>query len=372
MSLGLVAGLLAPAQAAPPQPDVPVFSSEVALVLLAGVRGGSTTARAARGLRAEDFEPVRGRQARRRRRVPVRGHHVARGPGGDPRRRRPRRRRFLLLYDQSFTDPTGCAARSRRASTSCARAWRRGATWRRWRRSTSTAGCAWSRTSPRTGPCWSTPVETLGVSTLAHIGDPHGARAGHGRPLDTRIGRAGSDSNAALDVGGLQTVLINQMRAAEAVRLPAEHRGTAWARWRTWRRRCAGWRDESRCCYFSAGFDSRLLTGQTGESSGRPRSRPRPGALREIDGATRFGDSRLRERVLEMTRQSHEPPDTGDPHHRRDRPGADDSMDRMYANLDFQPPGERTRAAGPAHGRDRRPLLRTRTRSSRRCARCWT
>jgi hypothetical protein len=85
--------------------------------------------------------------------------------------------------------------------------------------------------------------------------------------------------------------------------------------------------------YFSAGFDSRLLTGQTGEEQKTVAESSAAGRLWEIDGAVRFGDTRLRQRLTDMTRLFtsadtviHTVDVTGF--------GSDDSLKRMYATVD--------------------------------------
>jgi hypothetical protein len=55
--------------------------------------------------------------------------------------------------------------------------------------------------------------------------------------------------------------------------------------------------------YFSAGFDSRILVGQWGAEQRQQGEAVTRGQLWEIDGMSRFGDSRLRESLAETTRK---------------------------------------------------------------------
>ena len=332
MCLGLVAGLLSPVQAAAPQADVPVFSSEVALVLLPVFVVGPNGA-AARGLQAEDFELYEDGK-----RVDVAAFRYVDTTSPEDQeeiREAPAaRRRFLLLFDESFTDPNGLNraqqagadfVRSRMAASDLAAV----ATFDVHRGLRLVANFTEDRALLLHA------VATLGVASLARISDPLALAQDMGA-LDTRTGRVGGESNNSLDVGSLQTVLINQMRAAEmqSYRQNIETLVANLEELAKAMRRVEG---RKQVLYFSAGFDSRLLTGQTGEEQKTAAQSSVTGALWEIDGSTRFGDTRLREQIHEMTRMFthadtviHTIDVTGF--------GADDSLGRMYASVDLSRP----------------------------------
>jgi hypothetical protein len=118
--------------------------------------------------------------------------------------------------------------------------------------------------------------------------------------LDTRGGRMDGPVSR-FDTGGLITVLSNQMRAAEV----EAYRGYVTLLVDNMRelakalRRVEG---RKQVLYFSAGFDSRLLIGQSGEEQKTAAQSSMMGRLWEVDGATRFGDTKLRQDLTEMTR----------------------------------------------------------------------
>jgi VWFA-related protein len=327
--LVLAAGLVQPLHAEPPRTDVPVFTSEVALVLLPVFVVGPGGA-AARGLQAEDFELY---EDGRRVEVAAFRYVDTTSPENEEQIREApaARRRFLLLFDQSFTDPNGLN-RAQQAAADFVRA----------RMATSdlaavatfdiNRGLRLVANFTEDRALLVHAIETLGLSTRARISDPM-ALAQDMVALDTRTGRVGGEASGSLDVGAPTVVLMNQMRAAEvssyrqnieAFVLQMEDLAKAL-------RRVEG---RKQVLYFSAGFDSRLLTGQTGEEQRTAAQSSYMGNLWEIDGATRFGDSRLREQVMDMTRHFtnadtviHTIDVTG--------LGSDDSLNRMYASVDL-------------------------------------
>jgi VWFA-related protein len=329
--MALAVGLATPLNAASPSPqaDVPVFSSEVALVLLPVFVVGPDGA-AARGLQAQDFELYE--DGKRVAVAALRYVDTTSPEDQEQIREAPAaRRRFLLLFDQSFTDPNGLN-RAQKASVDFVRSRMASSDLAAVATFDINRGLRLIANFTEDRGLLVHAIETLGVSTLARISDPM-ALAQDMVALDTRTGRAGGESTSPLDVGGLQTVLMNQMRAAEvssyrqnieAFVLQMEDLAKAL-------RRVEG---RKQVLYFSAGFDSRLLTGQTGEEQRTAAQSSYTGSLWEIDGATRFGDSRLREQVMDMTRTFtnadtviHTIDVTG--------LGADDSLTRMYASPDL-------------------------------------
>lgn len=330
VSLAMVAAALLPASAARPgaSADVPVFSSEVALVLLpvfvVGHDGSAT-----RGLSAEDFELLEDGK-----RVPIAAFRYVDTTSPEDQeaiREAPAaRRRFLLLFDMSFTDPGGLRraqeaaadfVRSRLALSDLAAV----ATFDISRGLRLVANFTEDRAFLLRA------VQTLGVAHMARISDPLALAQDLGA-LDTRSGRLIQEGEGQLDVGALQTILVNQMRAAEVeayrghiLALTSQLEELAKAL-----RRVEG---RKQVLYFSAGFDSRLLTGQTGEEQKTVAESSAAGRLWEIDGAVRFGDTRLRQRLTDMARLFtsadtviHTIDVTGF--------GSDDSLKRMYATVD--------------------------------------
>src|SRR5207245_2270754 len=82
--------------------------------------------------------------------------------------------------------------------------------------------------------------------------------------IDTRAGRCFQDPGTQLDVGGLATVLVNQMRAGEIEAYRGYIAGLI-ANMDELAKSLRHLEGRKQVLYFSAGFDSRLLIGQTGE-----------------------------------------------------------------------------------------------------------
>jgi VWFA-related protein len=285
-----------PSLVAAPPPEPPVFSSEVALVLLPVFVVGSD-GRAVRGLGADDFEISADGK-----RVPVVSFRYVDTTSPEDqaaiREASAARRRFLLLFDKSFTTPAGlnraqqAAAdfvRSRLAPSDLAAV----ATFDLNRGVMLAANFTEDRGHLLRA------IENLHVAHRARISDPL-ALAEQMVGLDARAGSRVQEGGQ-LDVGGLATVLVNQMRAAEVEAYRGHIEGLI-AGMEHLARALRGVAGRKQVLYFSAGFDSRLLIGQTGEEQKTVAQSSLAGRLWEIDGATRFGDVRLREELTRMTR----------------------------------------------------------------------
>jgi VWFA-related protein len=326
LCLVLAAGLVSPLGA---EPDVPVFSSEVALVLLPVFVVGPGGV-AARGLQAEDFELYE--DGKRVEVAAFRYVDTTSPEEQDSIREAPAaRRRFLLLFDQSFTDPNGLN-RAQRAAADFVRSRMAASDLAAVATFDINRGTRLVANFTEDRALLVHAVETLGVSTMARISDPM-ALAQDMVALDTRTGRVGGEASGSVDAAGGQVVLMNQMRAAEvsSYRQGIEAFAAQMDDLARALRRVEG---RKQVLFFSAGFDSRLLTGQTGEEQKMAAQSSVTGALWEIDGSTRFGDSRVREQVMDMTRQFtnadtviHTIDVTG--------LGADDALGRMYTAVDL-------------------------------------
>lgn len=278
-------------------PTPPVFSSEVAVVLLPIFVVGPDGA-AARGLSAEDFELYEDG-----RRVPVISFRYVDTTSPEDqdaiREASAARRRFLLLFDKSFTEASGLR-----------RAQRAGLDFVRFRLAPSdlaavatfdvSRGLRLLANFTEDRGFLAHAIESLGVVNQARISDPL-ALAADLDALDVTMGGVVAQQNEQLDVGGLATVLINRMRAAEVESYRANIATFVSAMGGLSRalRRVEG---RKQVLYFSSGFDSRLLIGQTGEEQKKSAESAAAGRLWEIDDATRFGDTRLRDELTTMTK----------------------------------------------------------------------
>jgi VWFA-related protein len=275
----------------------PVFSSEVSLVLLPAFvmdRKGQ----AVRGLRAQDFEIYE--DGKRVEAVSFRYVDTTSEEDQEElRQSSAARRRFLLLFDESFTDPAGLN-RAQRAASQFVR-----------KRLAESDLAAVATFDTRNGirlvanftddrVLLAHAVETLGVPTLAQISDPLALASDLGVPAADLTGHASSDVPQAL-LDSVLVVLARQMRATEVeayrndiLTLVASLQGLATAL-----RNVEG---RKQVVYFSAGFDSRLLIGQQGAEQRAAGDAIAEGRLWEVDGATRYGDSRLVDVLSEMTK----------------------------------------------------------------------
>jgi VWFA-related protein len=294
LGLLLLLSPLALSGAAPPAP--PVFSSEVALVLLPVFVVGPD-GRAARGLSADDFDL----QEDGKRMPVVSFRYVDTTSEEDQdaiREASAARRRFLLLFDRSFTDPAGFR-RAQRAAADFVRA----------RMATSdlaavatfdlNSGVNLLANFTEDRAFLLGAIEGVGLSTRARISDPL-ALAQDMAGLDVRGGRQDAGSSR-FDTGGLVTVLTNQMRAAE-VEAYRGHISLLISHMQELAKALRRVEGRKQVLYFSSGFDSRLLIGQSGEEQKTTAQSSAVGRLWEVDGATRFGDTKLRQDLSEMTR----------------------------------------------------------------------
>ncbi len=278
-------------------PPPPVFSSEIAVVLLPIFVVGPDGA-AARGLGAEDFELYEDG-----RRVPVISFRYVDTTSPEDqdaiREASAARRRFLLLFDKSFTEASGLR-RAQRAGLDFVRSRLAPSDLAAVATFDISRGLRLLANFTEDRGFLAHAIESLGVVNQARISDPL-ALAADLNALDVTTGGVVAQQNEQLDVGGLATVLINRMRAAEVESYRANIATFVSAMGGLSRalRRVEG---RKQVLYFSAGFDSRLLIGQTGEEQKKSAESAAAGRLWEIDDATRFGDTRLRDELTTMTK----------------------------------------------------------------------
>ena len=293
----LVLALGSPAASADTRREPPVYAAEVSLVLLP-VFVVDGQGRAVRGLGPADFEL----SADGKRAEVVSFRYVditAADEQEEVRQASAARRRFLLLFDESFTD-VGGLHRAQAAAVDFVR--------HRLARSDLAAvatfdvnrGVRVVANFTEDRALLAHAVETLGVSTLARISDPLGLAADLAitdLALPSRTSQASTQS--VLD--SVLAVIARRLKAAEdeayrsqILTLVSSFEDLARAL-----RRVDG---RKQVLYFSAGFDSRMLVGHTGSEQRQAAESIAEGRLWEVDGRTAYGDSRLRSLLAEMTR----------------------------------------------------------------------
>jgi len=303
-ALALVASLAAGAAAVPlgaqqaPAAAAPVFRSDVSLVLMP-VFVIDKDGKAVRGLGAADFEVEQ--DGRRAEVVSFRYVDTTDVDEQDELRiASAARRRFLLLFDKSFTDLPGLD-RSRRAARDFVRL-----------KLTPTDLAAVATFDIQNGirlvanftedrALLSHAIATLGVPSLTRIADPLGLAA------DLAI--TDLQATQAADDSPIPQLVVDSFARAQLVRMRSADEQTYLHNVNTLLegldaladglRRVEG---RKQVLYFSAGFDSRVLVGQSGSEQRLQGEAVARGQLWEIDSMARFGDSRLRETLGRTTR----------------------------------------------------------------------
>lgn len=298
--LGLALLLPAALPAQEPAAGAPVFPSEVSLVLLP-VFVIDKDGKAARGLRQEDFEVQEdGRKA-----GIVSFRYVDTTESDqkpDVHLASAARRRFLLLFDKSFTDPAGL----RRAQRAAADFVRRRLAY------SDLAGVATfdinngvrlvaAFTDDRA--LLAHAIQTLGVPSLTRISDPL-ALAEDLNVTDlarTRVSSEETTTQALLD--DVLKVLIHEMRSSEQ-QVYQQHVELLLSGFDALARALRGVEGRKQVVYFSAGFDARLLIGESGSGYGQRNSAEAVvrGRLWEVDGQSHYGDNKVLHSLGEITR----------------------------------------------------------------------
>ena len=296
LGLAVLAPAALPAQE--PAPKAPVFRSDVSLVLLP-VFVIDRDGKAVRGLQPADFE-VR-EDGHKAEVVSFRYVDTTEiDEDSELQLDSAARRRFLLLFDKSFTSPSGLR-RAQRAA---------GDFVRHRLAFSDLAGVATfdinngvrlvaGFTDDRA--LLAHAIDTLGVPSLTRISDPLALAADIGVSdlARMRTGEAETGEQALLD--DVLRVLVNRMRAAEEqVYLQNIERllGGFEALGRALRRV----QGRKQVLYFSAGFDARFLIGQTGSEQVDSAEAVIRGRLQEVDERTGYGDSKVRDAMRQLTR----------------------------------------------------------------------
>jgi VWFA-related protein len=326
--------LLAPVQAHPQaaatrQP--PVYSADVSLVLLpVFVTDGD--GRAIRGLRAEDFEVQedgKGVEA-------VSFRYVDTTSAQDQEQIRlssPARRRFLLLFDKSFTDPGG-VSRAQRAALEFVRTGLAASDLAAVATVDVNRGVRVVANFTEDRGLLAHAVGTLGVPVLARISDPLGLAADM---VVTDVALPGvTDERATTDVvtQNVLASIVRRLRAAEDQAYRTQVLSLV-ANLKELGRGLRAVDGRKQILYFSAGFDSRVLIGESGRDQREASASIAEGRIWEVDGFNRYGDTRVRDLLQEATRSLssadsvvHTVDVTG--------LGSDDSLTRMRSPEDSQ------------------------------------
>jgi VWFA-related protein len=294
-TLLLVAGGQAQEGREPRAPSV--FSAEVSLVQLP-VYVVDREGRAVRGLTAADFEVEE--DGRRVEVVSFRYVDTTEAEDQEEiRQASAARRRFLLLFDQSFTIPAGLD-RARRGALDFVR--------RRMAPSDlaavvtvdATRGLQVVANFTEDRYLLAHAIETLGVPSLARISDPL-ALASDVAARDMRPESRRTDDAREAQFAEALTVLSRRMRSAEEQAYRAQVL-TLLASLEELARGLRRVEGRKQVLYFSAGFDARVLTGETGESQRLTAQAVVQGRLWDVDDLSRHGDTRTRGLAHQVTR----------------------------------------------------------------------
>jgi VWFA-related protein len=279
--------------------ETPVFGTEVSLVLLpVFVADGS--GRAMRGLGPEDFELYEDGK-----RVELASFRYVDTTQGDDqeqvRQASAARRRFLLLFDKSFTDLAGLN-RAQRAASDFVRTRLAPSDLAAVATFDVDNGVRIVANFTEDRALLAHAVATLGIPNLTRISDPLGLAADLSVTDLTLTGASANTQTISSDsLNGVLAVLARRVRAAEEDQY-RRHIQTLIGSLQELARGLRDVEGRKQVLYFSAGFDSRLLIGQTGSEQKTASQSIIEGRLWEVDGNTRYGDSHLREKLAEATR----------------------------------------------------------------------
>jgi VWFA-related protein len=293
-ALSLAAAAGSPQEARKP----PVYSTDVSLVLLPVFVAGAD-GHALRGLQPEDFDvQADGKPVQV---VSFRYVDTTAADDQDEIREAPSaRRRFLLLFDKSFTDPSGLNRAQRAALNFVRRGMARSDL-----ASVATVdvqrGLKVVANFTEDRALLAHAVETLGVPSLARISDPLGLAADMA-VTDVALQGRGSDTlSSDATVNQALQVLVRQMRAADDNAYRAQV-ATLAASFQDLGRALRTVAGRKQVLYFSAGFDSRVLIGESGRDQREATQAVVEGRLWDVDEQNRFGDARVRDLLKDATR----------------------------------------------------------------------
>jgi VWFA-related protein len=276
----------------------PVYSSDVSLVLLP-VFVADTNGHAVRGLQAQDFEVSEDGK-----RVEVVSFRYVDTTSIEDqeeiRQSSPARRRFLLLFDKSFTNPGGLT-RAQRAAADFVR-----------RRLAPSDLASVATIDVNQGvrivanftedrSLLVHAILTLGVSTFAKISDPLALAVDMNLADLNTSGAAGEGVSEEGVLNNVAAAIMRRQRAAE----DQAYRAQVMSFIGGLRELGKGLRTiegRKQVLYFSAGFDSRVLVGETGPDQREASQSIAEGRIWEVDGLNRYGDVRVRDTFQEATR----------------------------------------------------------------------
>jgi VWFA-related protein len=280
--------------------DPPVFGTDVTLVLLP-IFVADGDGRAMRGLSREDFELYE--DGKRAEVVSFRYVDTTSDDEQEAiRQASAARRRFLLLFDKSFTEAGGLN-RAQRAAAQFVRTSLAPSDLAAVATFDVDKGIRIVANFTEDRALLSHAVATLGATNLTRITDPLALSADAAAATDL-AGPGVQDSTQGIPeaaLTGVLAVLARRMRAAEEEQY-RRHVQTLIGSLEELARGLRNVDGRKQVVYFSAGFDSRLLIGETGSEQRTAAESIAQGRLWEVDGTTRYGDSRLRSLLSTMTR----------------------------------------------------------------------
>lgn len=289
----------ASSSAATRKPVPPVFGTELALVLLP-VFVADGKGRAIGGLSAQDFELY----ADGKRAEVVSFRYVDTTSDEDQeslRQASAARRRFLLLFDKSFTE-VGGLNRAQRAAAEFVRSGLAASDLAAVATFDVDKGIRIVANFTEDRVLLAHAVATLGATNVTRISDPLGLAADLSA-TDLTLPGVQDSSQVITDatLTGVLAVLARRMRAAEEDQY-RRHIQTLIGGLEELAKGLRNVEGRKQIVYFSAGFDARMLIGQTGSEQRSAAESIAQGRLWEVDGAARYGDSRLRDLLSTMTR----------------------------------------------------------------------
>jgi VWFA-related protein len=297
LSAGSVLLLATAPQAQEAGRTAPVFSSEVSLVQLP-IYVVDRQGRAVRGLGVEDF--VVEEDGKRVQVISFRYVDTTSPEDQEEIRQAPAaRRRFLLLFDKSFTVPAGLD-RARRGALDFVRLRMAPSDLAAVATIDVNRGVQLVANFSEDRVLLAHAIETLGVPSLAHISDPLGLAVDRAM-ADLRAGSRPSEEQREAQLQDAVVALARRMGSADDQAYRSQVRTLLGSLGELARglRRVEG---RKQVLYFSAGFDSRVLTGETGESQRQAAQAVIQGRLWDVDEMGRHGDTRVRDLALEVTR----------------------------------------------------------------------
>jgi VWFA-related protein len=298
LCIALLATASSPAAPTAPE-NPPVFSSEVSLVLLP-VFVADGHGRAMRGLSAGDFELYE--DGKRAELVSFRYVDTTSADEQDAiREASAARRRFLLLFDKSFTEPGGLH-RAQKAAAQFVRSGLADSDLAAVATFDVDRGIRIVANFTEDRALLAHAVATLGATNITRISDPLGLAADLSVTDLTLPGLQESTQNISEpNLSNVLSVLARRMRAAEQeqYRRHIQHLIGSLEELASGLRGVQG---RKQILFFSAGFDAKVLIGETGSEQRSAAASIAEGRLWEVDGNTRYGDTSLRQSLAAMTR----------------------------------------------------------------------